>query len=358
MDLGIYTLHFVAGLLGRPRSITHTPNLYRGVDTWGVAVRDYGTCTVVCVWANDSAGPIRTKIQGTDGTLLMPGPPNVLRQLHHPAAGSRRGGRRRQGRPAPHGRGVPGVPAHDPAAGPRRTRHQTGSQPTRPRPGNGGPRLCRDPTWRRRSEPFSERSAASSGMVDPDATGTPTRPLRRLRWTARNPSGATLARLFGPRDTTAPDLAAGASVACPWGREVQIPHGGRDDQPMSSDQPDDPDRAAIESGRTFGERAAYFVAGRAVAATGRTTASSLPGSPPRRSRTPAPPVGGTLPGGYIRVVVAVIADPLADCGQRNDDALRAADVAITHASLLAAPPTRRGPVVRCQRSGLGAAGPG
>ena len=27
--------------------------------------------------AKDSAGPIRTKIQGTDGTIVMPGPPNV-----------------------------------------------------------------------------------------------------------------------------------------------------------------------------------------------------------------------------------------------------------------------------------------
>jgi len=77
MDLGIYTLHFVAGLLGRPRSITYTANLDRGVDTSGVAVLDYGTCTAVCVCAKDSAGPIRTKIQGTDGTIVMPGPPNV-----------------------------------------------------------------------------------------------------------------------------------------------------------------------------------------------------------------------------------------------------------------------------------------
>ena len=77
MDLGIYTLHFVAGLLGRPQSITYTANLDRGVDTSGVAVLDYETCTAVCVCAKDSAGPIRTKIQGTDGTIVMPGPPNV-----------------------------------------------------------------------------------------------------------------------------------------------------------------------------------------------------------------------------------------------------------------------------------------
>jgi predicted dehydrogenase len=77
MDLGIYTLHFVAGLLGRPQSIRYTANLERGVDTSGVAVLDYGSCTAVCVCAKDSAGPIRTKIQGTDGSIVMPGAPNV-----------------------------------------------------------------------------------------------------------------------------------------------------------------------------------------------------------------------------------------------------------------------------------------
>ncbi len=77
MDRGIYTLHFVAGLLGRPRSITYTANIERGVDTSGVVVMDYDTCTAVCVCAKDSAGPIRTKIQGNDGTIVMPGSPNV-----------------------------------------------------------------------------------------------------------------------------------------------------------------------------------------------------------------------------------------------------------------------------------------
>lgn len=77
MDLGIYTLHFVAGLLGRPSSISYTANVDLGVDTSGVAVLDYGTATAVCVCAKDSAGPVRTKIQGTDGTIVMPGAPNV-----------------------------------------------------------------------------------------------------------------------------------------------------------------------------------------------------------------------------------------------------------------------------------------
>lgn len=76
MDLGIYTLHFVVGLLGRPHSISYTPNVERNVDTSGVMVLDYGGCTAVCVCAKDSSGPSRTKIQGEDGTILMSSNPN------------------------------------------------------------------------------------------------------------------------------------------------------------------------------------------------------------------------------------------------------------------------------------------
>lgn len=76
MDLGIYTLHFVVGLLGRPRAISYTANMERNVDTSGVVVMDYGSCTVVCVCAKDSSGPSRTKVQGEDGVLLMSSTPN------------------------------------------------------------------------------------------------------------------------------------------------------------------------------------------------------------------------------------------------------------------------------------------
>lgn len=77
MDIGIYTLHFVAGLLGRPTSIRYAANVDRGVDTSGVVLLEYDTCTVVCVCAKDSGGPIRTKIQGNNGTIVMTSPPNV-----------------------------------------------------------------------------------------------------------------------------------------------------------------------------------------------------------------------------------------------------------------------------------------
>lgn len=77
LDIGIYTLHLVVGLLGRPRSVTYTANIERGVDTSGVVVLDYGTTTAVCVCAKDSGAPAPTLVLGDEGSLVMAGAPNV-----------------------------------------------------------------------------------------------------------------------------------------------------------------------------------------------------------------------------------------------------------------------------------------
>jgi predicted dehydrogenase len=78
MDLGIYALHLVIGLLGAPDSVAYTPRMERGVDTSGIAVLRYPDVTAVCVCAKDSPGPSRTKIQGVDGVMLVEGPPNEI----------------------------------------------------------------------------------------------------------------------------------------------------------------------------------------------------------------------------------------------------------------------------------------
>lgn len=81
MDIGIYTIHFVVGLLGRPSSVRYQANMDRGVDTSGVLVLEYEDCTAVCVCAKDSDGPIRSKIQGTDGWIVAEGSPNVMARI-------------------------------------------------------------------------------------------------------------------------------------------------------------------------------------------------------------------------------------------------------------------------------------
>lgn len=76
MDLGVYNVHFVVGLLGAPLSARYLANIERGIDTSGVLVLDYGTCKAVCVAAKDSATPNRQLIQGDAGTVTMDAAPN------------------------------------------------------------------------------------------------------------------------------------------------------------------------------------------------------------------------------------------------------------------------------------------
>lgn len=81
LDIGIYSIHFVVGLLGRPQNVSYTANIERGVDTSGVLVLDYGDRTAVCICAKDSDGPLRTKIQGTDGWIVVDGSPNIMASM-------------------------------------------------------------------------------------------------------------------------------------------------------------------------------------------------------------------------------------------------------------------------------------
>jgi len=78
MDINIYNIHFVVGLLGRPTSVNYTANIERGVDTSGILVLEYPSCRVVCVGAKDSSGPVQSLVQGDAGTIVMHGTPNVV----------------------------------------------------------------------------------------------------------------------------------------------------------------------------------------------------------------------------------------------------------------------------------------
>jgi predicted dehydrogenase len=78
MDIGIYNIHFVVGLLGKPVSVHYSANIERGVDTSGILVLEYPTTRVVCIGAKDSAGPVQSLVQGDGGTIVMHGPPNMV----------------------------------------------------------------------------------------------------------------------------------------------------------------------------------------------------------------------------------------------------------------------------------------
>jgi len=79
MDLNIYNVHFIVGLLGQPQSINYLPNIEKGVDTSGLLTMDYGTSQAVAIAANDSTVPCRNAvIQGDKGTIVVNGPTNKL----------------------------------------------------------------------------------------------------------------------------------------------------------------------------------------------------------------------------------------------------------------------------------------
>lgn len=77
MDINIYNIHFVVGILGKPNSVTYLANVEKEIDTSGILLLNYPSCKVVCIGAKDSTAPIRTLIQGDKGSIVLNGPANV-----------------------------------------------------------------------------------------------------------------------------------------------------------------------------------------------------------------------------------------------------------------------------------------
>lgn len=78
MDINIYNIHLVVGLLGKPQRVQYYANIEREIDTSGMLILDYGDVKVVCIGAKDSEATIRSTIQGTEGSVVVNGPTNTL----------------------------------------------------------------------------------------------------------------------------------------------------------------------------------------------------------------------------------------------------------------------------------------
>ena len=76
MDLGVYTLHAIIGVLGEPESVDYRPTLERGSDTSGVVTLGYEGAQGVGICAKDADGPSRTVVHGDEGWIQMDGAPN------------------------------------------------------------------------------------------------------------------------------------------------------------------------------------------------------------------------------------------------------------------------------------------
>ncbi|MDT2759161.1 Gfo/Idh/MocA family protein [Enterococcus xiangfangensis] len=78
MDINIYNIHLVVGLLGKPQRVQYFANVERAIDTSGMLILDYGDVKAVCIGAKDSAATIRSTIQGNEGSVVVNGPTNTL----------------------------------------------------------------------------------------------------------------------------------------------------------------------------------------------------------------------------------------------------------------------------------------
>ena len=78
MDLNIYNIHMVVGLFGKPEAVNYLPNIQRGVDTSGILTFKYPHMQAICIAAKDAGAPVRSLIEGEDGTIIINGPTNEL----------------------------------------------------------------------------------------------------------------------------------------------------------------------------------------------------------------------------------------------------------------------------------------
>ena len=78
MDINIYNIHFVTGLFGEPQEINYSANVENSIDTSGILSLDYKDKKVVCIGAKDSTAPVRTIIQGNNGSIVIEGPTSTI----------------------------------------------------------------------------------------------------------------------------------------------------------------------------------------------------------------------------------------------------------------------------------------
>lgn len=78
MDLNIYNIYFIVGLLGAPTEVHYLANVERHIDTSGVLIMNYPKTKVVSIGAKDVDAPVTTTIEGTEGSIVVSGPTNVL----------------------------------------------------------------------------------------------------------------------------------------------------------------------------------------------------------------------------------------------------------------------------------------
>ena len=78
MDLGLYNLHYVLGLFGKPENVKYYANIERNIDTSGVLMIEYKNFNAMCVCAKDSEGKRIGVIQGSEGRIVSEEAPSLV----------------------------------------------------------------------------------------------------------------------------------------------------------------------------------------------------------------------------------------------------------------------------------------
>ena len=78
MDLGLYNLHYVLGLFGKPENVKYYANIERNIDTSGVLMMEYENFNAMCVCAKDSEGERIGVIQGSEGKIVSEEAPGLV----------------------------------------------------------------------------------------------------------------------------------------------------------------------------------------------------------------------------------------------------------------------------------------
>lgn len=72
MDINVYNVYFIAGLLGRPDSVSYLAGKHEnGIDTHGVLLMRYGNVICECVGAKNTFCENSVQIMGTDGYMRV-----------------------------------------------------------------------------------------------------------------------------------------------------------------------------------------------------------------------------------------------------------------------------------------------
>lgn len=78
MDLGIYNLHIIIKLFGKPNSVKYFSNIQKNIDTSGILHLSYSDKQASSIAAKDSFSPNISTIEGEKGAIIIYGHPNEI----------------------------------------------------------------------------------------------------------------------------------------------------------------------------------------------------------------------------------------------------------------------------------------